>query len=540
MLTNCTFRNNSAGWGGGAIDNVSWDEYTESSPVVTKCTFIGNSAGWDGGGMENASSHPTLTNCIFYENLSERDGGGMSNSDSSHPNVTNCMFSGNSANRHSGGMDNKQSSPTLINCIFSGNSANNNGGGMRNRDDSHPDIRNCTFTGNSATNSGGGMRNYKSNPTLTNCIFSENSAGKWSTGISNTNSSNPVLRNCILWGNTSEHIPLIHQGNTSLVTITYSDVQGGWPGQGNINADPLFANPGYWNQNSTPEDPNDDFWVDGDYHLKSEMGRRDPNSESWVEDDMTSPCIDTGDPNSDFADETWPHGGRINMGAYGGMCEASMSMETEGMMLPNVAYIHYEEDASAVDYQSLLNSYGCSTTLIPSHEIVTTGLYAYDLIIVGTDTGYLTTWMDEQNVAAVESSGKPVVGLGNGGYWYFGQLGLSIGKPYGGNGIKNSIEVIDPNSSLFNTPYAVDIQQDLTLQLYTETNHIGIYLWPTLPETVTGFGREVNDAGYYPLVAEHKRYMFWGFTESPQKMTEVGKMLFINIVINVANGTWGS
>ena len=67
------------------------------------------------------------------------------------------------------------------------------------------------------------------------------------------------------------------------------------------------------------------MWVDGDYHLKSEAGRWDPVSESWVIDNVTSLCIDAGDPNSLVGDEPAPNGDRINMGAYGGTAEASKS-----------------------------------------------------------------------------------------------------------------------------------------------------------------------------------------------------------------------
>ena len=96
-------------------------------------------------------------------------------------------------------------------------------------------------------------------------------------------------------------------------------------GVGNIDTNPLFVNPGYWDPNGTPEDANDDFWIEGDYHLKSQAGRWDPNTQSWVQDDVTSPCIDAGDPNSPIVNEPFPNGGYINMGAYGGTSEASKS-----------------------------------------------------------------------------------------------------------------------------------------------------------------------------------------------------------------------
>ena len=92
------------------------------------------------------------------------------------------------------------------------------------------------------------------------------------------------------------------------MTITFSDIQGFGQVDGNIDADPLFADP-----------------ANGDYHLKSQAGRWDPMSLMWIQDDVSSPCIDTGDPNSDFGLEPEPNGSAINMGACGGTDQASKS-----------------------------------------------------------------------------------------------------------------------------------------------------------------------------------------------------------------------
>jgi len=101
---------------------------------------------------------------------------------------------------------------------------------------------------------------------------------------------------------------------TTDITVNHSLVGSEWHylGQGNIDADPCFADP-----------------CNGDYHLQSEAGRWGPNIQSWVQDDVSSPCIDAGDPNSDWTAELWPHGKRINMGAYGGTPEASMSSQLD-------------------------------------------------------------------------------------------------------------------------------------------------------------------------------------------------------------------
>jgi L-ascorbate metabolism protein UlaG (beta-lactamase superfamily) len=250
--------------------------------------------------MYNYEGTPNLTGCVFSRN-SAYYGGGMYNYNSS-PVLTGCRFRGNSASL-GGGMYNSGSSPALTNCIFAGNAAST-GGGIDNYPQNSPTLVNCTFVGNWAKK-GSGLACFSSGP---------------------ENASTVVMTNCIF----RDHGAEIVNDGPSIVEVTYSDVRGGWFGEGNIDADPLFANPGYWADANDPNvavEPNDPnaAWVDGDYHLKSQVGRWDPVSEGWVVDDVTSPCIDAGDPNSPVGDEPGPNGGRINMGAYGGTAEASMS-----------------------------------------------------------------------------------------------------------------------------------------------------------------------------------------------------------------------
>jgi hypothetical protein len=193
----------------------------------------------------------------------------------------------------------------LINCIFSGNQAGLDrtdllGGGIQNSESSLT-IINCTFTGNSLRAFGYGK------------FFPVNALA--------CEGSDVYITNSILWNGGNE----ISTDNDSSITITYSNVQGGWSGEGNIDTDPDFAWPGYWDECGTPDDERDDFWIEGDYHLKSQVGRWDLFSESWIFDNVTSPCIDAGDPMSPIGLEPFPNGGFVNMGAYGGTPKASKS-----------------------------------------------------------------------------------------------------------------------------------------------------------------------------------------------------------------------
>ena len=205
-----------------------------------------------GGGMHNYSSAPALSNCTFEGNWAY-SGGGMYNENSS-PVLTNCTFSENYG--LGGGMHNYDSSPALANCTFSKNTGGS--GGMYNHTSSSPTLTNCTFEGNSGYG-GGGISNFGSSPTLVNCTFSGNSADWAGGGIFNGYDSSPALTNCILWGDTPEEI--FNNDEASVPAVSYSDIQGGYTGEGNIDESPLLVDP-----------------ANGDFHLHP-----------------CSPCIDAGD-----------------------------------------------------------------------------------------------------------------------------------------------------------------------------------------------------------------------------------------------------
>lgn len=116
-----------------------------------------------------------------------------------------------------------------------------------------------------------------SSPTITNVTISGNSAAAYAGGMYLDQYSPATILNSILWNNTPDEI----YSEISLDIVTYSNIQGGFEGEGNLNADPLFIDPEY-----------------GDYHLQA-----------------GSPCIDAGNPDPQYNDT---NGSRNDMGAYGG------------------------------------------------------------------------------------------------------------------------------------------------------------------------------------------------------------------------------
>ncbi|MCJ7696292.1 MAG: hypothetical protein MUO40_12840, partial [Anaerolineaceae bacterium] len=188
-----------------------------------------------GAGMFNIlNSNPTLSNLTFTNN-SATYGGGMF-SDNSSPTLTNVTFSDNYAKGSGGGMYNNHASPTLTGVTFSSNSADS-GGGIFNNNNSLPQLTNVTISNNTAETDGGGMYNWdRSSATLTNVTITANSADGNGGGVY-VKTCSPTLINTLLWGNTSDQI-YVESGTP---VITYSNVHGGYAGEGNINEDPLLG-----------------------------------------------------------------------------------------------------------------------------------------------------------------------------------------------------------------------------------------------------------------------------------------------------------
>ena len=266
---------------------------SKTGVIIDGFTIQNGSADLGGGGIYCDNSSPTLTDCTISGNTAEYSGGGGIYCWHSSPTLTGCTINGNTAEYSGGGgIYCYESSPTITNCTISGNRADYGGGGIYCEYYSSPALSNCLIVGNSA-NYGGGLHceNYSgepSSPTLTNCTLADNSASHadGGGGIYCESENTVTVANSILWGDTANGVPN-EIGGPGTVTVSYSDVQGGWSGTGNIDEDPEFCSRG------------GDTNYDG-YFLKQEN-----DGQGWAQSER-SPCVDAGDPSSD------PFGGAAN------------------------------------------------------------------------------------------------------------------------------------------------------------------------------------------------------------------------------------
>ena len=316
-----------------------------NNPDVVAATIIDCQGAGRGFYFHNDEGPDSVLNGLTITGGHTSSGGAILSMWSS-PAIMNCVIVGNSADSAGGIQNISGSNPVLVNCTFSKNSAVWLGGAVRNHT-SGPALFNCVLNANSAKY-GGAMQNENSssNPTLVDCTLAYNSASEWGGAICNATGSagaTPILTNCILWANTDKYGPdeaaQIDGGAPILNYSCLQDWTGRLGGIGNIDADPCFVD-------TTSPDPNQ--W---DFHLQSTVGRWDPNQNQWLTDANTSRCIDAGDPNSDWTVELWPHGKRINMGAFGGTPQASMSLSNVGNIadLNNSDFVNWQDLSLLVD-----------------------------------------------------------------------------------------------------------------------------------------------------------------------------------------------
>jgi len=216
-------------------------------------------------------------------------------------NTEECILQGVTVMGGSVGIRIVDSSAEIMDCHV----VANEGAGIELVDEAQPSIHHCVV----ADNGGAGIdmppktegrKLLHSSPNILNCTIVKNGYGAILNG-------RPIIANSILYYNVTNSDAA--QISSELASVTYSDVQGGWPGEGNIDKYPLFAEPD-----------------NGDYHLKAQAGRWNTSTQSWIIDDVTSPCIDAGDPSSPVGLEPSPNNGIINIGAYGGTSEATKSL----------------------------------------------------------------------------------------------------------------------------------------------------------------------------------------------------------------------
>ncbi|OJW71655.1 MAG: hypothetical protein BGO59_27190 [Spirosoma sp. 48-14] len=306
-VTSCRFINNTINGsltGGGAIAVITHAN-SHCNVTIKNCHFSNNIAGF-GGAYTPQTLGGTITSLLensdFIANEGLNESGAISNryvTDSPLNSLTirKCNFFSNKAQFSGGAITSGYGQCLLENCVFNSNSVLSAqytfGGGAVDNSESKVVFKNCIFINNIAPY-GGAVFSAPSTKTtyqkFINCIFSRNSANV-SGGVFYDRIRQPflgnhatitTLMNCIIWENSAP------DSFSSILSATYSLIQNGYSGIGNLNSDPLFVDP-----------------ANGNFRLQP-----------------SSPAINAGSPDitdllpTDIAGNPRVQGNRVDMGAY--------------------------------------------------------------------------------------------------------------------------------------------------------------------------------------------------------------------------------
>jgi hypothetical protein len=199
-------------------------------------------------------------------------------------------------------------------------------------------------------------------------------------------------------------------------------------------------------------------------------------------------------------------------------------------VLRRVAYVWKDDLQTRLEYEKLLSDHHLAFDAIHIDEAPKRDFSGYDLILIASETGYLDEWGTPEVVSAIVQAEHPILGLGEGGYAFFGKLNLGIGYPQGAHGDGTSIDWVNSSDPIWSTPYNINLLKE-PLQLYDKpSNRVDIFV-EDQPPGVNVFGLNDADSRYANLVMESSWFMLWGFDDAPSAMTETGLRLFVNTVL---------
>ncbi len=273
------------GLGGGI-----YSEYSNIKIIESEISY--NNSSFEGGGLFCTNSELSLISCSIAADTSwyslGGDWGGGLNIWYSNIEIRNCTINNNYCGQAGGGAYIGHSSGEISNNTFIDNEALDRAGGIVVSLCSLIVLSNNIVVQNSAGWAfGGGIVFYDSQGSISFNTICRNRSMNSGGGLQINNSSLDTFTNNIFWnnevnGDSLDPLSQLYNPDNSL-QLEYSCIQNGWPGEGNIDTDPLFADPD-----------------NGDFHI------------TWdnypSEDETKSPCIDTGapfsplDPDSTHAD----------------------------------------------------------------------------------------------------------------------------------------------------------------------------------------------------------------------------------------------
>jgi hypothetical protein len=317
-----------------------------------------------GGGVFINGNSPTIRNCTFVDNYA-LNGGALAVMGVGAPTIESCTFSGNWGNN--GGVAYTQGSATFNRCLFAGTRSTFSGGALYITGNSQPTVQNCIFSGNYGEFDGAIRvegQIVTNTVKIVNCTLSGNESLYTGALYARGSGARPTVLNTVFWKNNATDVGgndeiTNDENKPGVVSVSYSDVSGGFAGASNFNLDPQYAtaisatwssvqsyqgakrqttlnrsgagwaanqwagmvlNPdtNQWRRFAIVSNTSTSLTVWGNASLVASAG--EPFLIAGFDIGASSPCFDTGTstsaPNRDYEGRPRPNGAAYDVGAY--------------------------------------------------------------------------------------------------------------------------------------------------------------------------------------------------------------------------------
>jgi len=204
----------------------------------------------------------------------------------------------------------------------------------------------------------------------------------------------------------------------------------------------------------------------------------------------------------------------------GGSCADSFEI-TVNQPWRKVAYVYSNNQASGLNFSSLLEANNLKTNLIAQNALQQTDLSPYDAIIIGNEVTNLP------NSQAILALNKPILGIGEGGRDFFRSFGLQMVNTTFVRSFEGTAQIPDCTNEMLNFPVQVPITANQTLVISSSCSSVQSYV-PSSVANLTVIVTSGDSLNYSLVVQEANRFMLWGISADESSFTDNGKMLFVN------------
>lgn len=219
--------------------------------------------------------------------------------------------------------------------------------------------------------------------------------------------------------------------------------------------------------------------------------------------------------------------------------QSSTPKQTEG----KIAYVFSYDKAVACSFKDFLEAKGWSVQLIQKKYLDKSNLNDFNCIIIGPEIGFKKRGLDyeifhavepdpfsQKELRAITDTRVPIIGLGEGGYYFFGVLSLNIGMHAATGGKENYIHPLNIAHPVWNTPFKIRPNSEGKVILYSSDQPgVGIH-----NKYISSSDKTLGSGGYdfvfNSLIIEKNFYILWGSAGHPGLMTDEGRRLFQNVI----------